>query len=119
MGLFDFFKKAKPVVKQESAKPIIPQTEKKHYQEDSYYTDTVYWINFYQAIENPWFVWNGKHMTDCWIYNFQGDEVSGSATAELYVLEDKVLYVNWELELLYEDGWKVKRLGEDVFKESA
>ena len=88
--------------------------------EDAYYTDTVSWINFKEKIiENPWFVWNGNRMTDCWIYNFHGDEVSGSATAELYVLEDEVSFVNWELELLYEDGWKVKRLGEEVFKESA
>ena len=88
--------------------------------EDAYYTDTVSWINFNEKIiENPWFVWNGNRMTDCWIYNFHGDEVSGSATAELYVLEDEVSFVNWELELLYEDGWKVKRLGEEVFKESA
>ena len=91
--------------------------------EDAYYVDTVYWINFYKAIENPWFVWNGKHMTDCWIYNLHGDEMSGSATAELYIMEfgseNPVSFVNWELELLYEDGWKVKRLGEDVFKESA
>lgn len=42
MGLFDFFKKTKPVVKKESAKPIIPQTEKKYYQDDSYYTDTAF-----------------------------------------------------------------------------
>lgn len=88
--------------------------------EDAYYTDTVSWINFNEKIiENPWFVWNGNRMTGCWIYNFHGDEESGSATAELYVLEDEVSFVNWELELLYEDGWKVKRLGEEVFKESA
>ena len=88
--------------------------------EDAYYTDTVSWINFREKmIENPWFVWNGNRMTDCWIYNFHGDEVRGLATAELYILEDEVSFVNWNLELLYENGWKVKRLGEEVFKESA
>jgi len=88
--------------------------------EDAYYTDTVSWINFNEKmIENPWYVWNGNWMTDCWIYNFHGDDVSGSAIAELYVLENEVSFVNWELELLYEDGWKVKRQGEEVFKDSA
>lgn len=88
--------------------------------EDAFYTDTVSWINFREKmIENPWFVWNGNRMTDCWIYNFHGNDTRGLATAELYVVEDEVLYVNWDLELLYENGWKIKRLGEKVFKESA
>lgn len=43
MGLFDFFKKPKPVVsKQEPAKPTIPEADKKYYQPDSYYTDVAF-----------------------------------------------------------------------------
>lgn len=43
MGLFDFFKKPKPVVsKQEPAKPTIPEADKKYYQSDSYYTDVAF-----------------------------------------------------------------------------
>lgn len=90
--------------------------------EDAFYTDTVSWINFREKmIVNPWFVWDGNRMTDCWIYNFHGDETGGSATAELYIREPEngVSFVNWDLELLYENGWKVKRLGEEVFQESA
>lgn len=43
MGLFDFFKKQKPVVpKQEPAKPAVPEADKKYYQNDSYYTDVAF-----------------------------------------------------------------------------
>ena len=43
MGLFDFLKKPKPVVpKQEPAKPAVPEADKKHYQNDSYYTDVAF-----------------------------------------------------------------------------
>ena len=116
--IYEMFRQDKFIRWQVAGKSYIGNAE------DAYYTDTVSWISFNQKIiENPWFVWNGNHMTDCWIYNFHGDEVSGSATAELHVMEfgveNPVSFVNWELELLYEDGWKVKRLGEEVFKESA
>lgn len=43
MGLFDFFKKPNPVVpKQEPAKPSVPESDKKNYQNDSYYTDVAF-----------------------------------------------------------------------------
>lgn len=43
MGLFDFFKKPKPsVLKQESAKPTVPEADRKYYQDDSYYTDVAF-----------------------------------------------------------------------------
>lgn len=43
MGLFDFFKKPNPVVpKQEPAKPSVPESDKKYYQNDSYYTDVAF-----------------------------------------------------------------------------
>lgn len=44
MGLFDLFKKKDKFVqtpKAESIKPVVPEDEKKYYQADSYYTDTV------------------------------------------------------------------------------
>ena len=43
MGLFDFFKKPKQaVVKQEPAKPVVPETDRKYYQDNSYYTNTAF-----------------------------------------------------------------------------
>ena len=43
MGLFDFFKKPKPVVlKQEPTPPAVPETDKQYYQHDSYYTDVAF-----------------------------------------------------------------------------
>lgn len=43
MGLFDFFKKQKTVVsKQEPETPTVPETEKKYYQNDSYYNDIAF-----------------------------------------------------------------------------
>ena len=38
MGLFDLFKKNQS----ESKKATIPEQDKKYYQQDSYYTDTVF-----------------------------------------------------------------------------
>ena len=43
MGLFDFFKKQKPVVsEQEPAIPAVPEADKKYYRNDSYYTDVAF-----------------------------------------------------------------------------
>lgn len=43
MGLFDFFKKQKPVAsKQEPSKYAVPEADKKYYQNDSYYTDVAF-----------------------------------------------------------------------------
>ena len=43
MGLFDFFKKSKPVVpKQEPKKIAVLETDRKYYQDDSYYTDVAF-----------------------------------------------------------------------------
>ena len=43
MGLFDFFKKSKPVVpKQEPKKTAVLETDRKYYQDDSYYTDVAF-----------------------------------------------------------------------------
>ena len=78
------------------------------------------WLTFdEEIIENPWFVWDGNRMISCWIYNLHGDETKGTATAELYVKNSEMTsFVNWELELLHEDGWKVRRLGEKVTAQS-
>lgn len=88
-------------------------------QKATYYS-AAEWLNFQtDIIENPWYVWDGSSMLEGWIYNAQGDEKSGSAAVELYVYKDGAhAYVNWDLELLYEDGWKVKRVGEEVFHKS-
>lgn len=43
MGLFGFSKKSKPVVsKQEPTKPAVLDTDRKYYQDDSYYTDVAF-----------------------------------------------------------------------------
>lgn len=78
------------------------------------------WLTFREEmIENPWFVWDGSRMTSCWIYNLRGHETSGSATVELYVKDsENTSFVNWDLELLYENGWKVRRLSEEVYPET-
>ncbi|MBR3762555.1 MAG: hypothetical protein IKK59_07410 [Lachnospiraceae bacterium] len=78
------------------------------------------WLNFREEIlENPWFVYDGNYMTDCRIYNLCGDGKRGTATAELSVKEQGgTSFVNWVLELLYQEGWKVKRILEEVHTES-
>ena len=78
------------------------------------------WLTFREKmIENPWFVWDGSRMTSGWIYNLCGDESKGTAKTELYVKDSEgTSFVNWDLELLYENGWKVRRLSEEVYPET-
>ena len=78
------------------------------------------WINFREEIlENPWFVYDGNYMTDCRIYNLCGDGKRGTATAELSVKEQgDTSFINWGLEIIYQEGWKVRRLSEEVHAES-
>lgn len=85
----------------------------------TYYGPTE-WMNFKEAsIENPWFVQNGYAMSTGWIYNLQGDDEKGTATVELCVVEaGETLFVDWDLELVKENGWKVRRAREEVFSES-
>ncbi len=85
----------------------------------TYYGPVEWLIVGEEIIENPWFVWDGNRMTACWIYNLQGNEKSGTATTELYIKDlDTTSFVNWDLEFLYEDGWKVSRLSEEVYPET-
>lgn len=84
----------------------------------AYYGPTE-WMNFKEtSIENPWFVQNGYAMSNGWIYNLQGDDEKGTATVELYVEVGETVFVDWDLELVKENGWKVRRVGEEVFSES-
>jgi hypothetical protein len=87
---------------------------------DAAYYSPAEWLTFQEEIiENPWFVWDGWEMTDYWIYNTQGNDESGTAAVELHMGgQEATSFVNWDLELLYEDGWKVKRVREEVFAES-
>ena len=84
------------------------------------YSGPTEWMNFKEAgIENPWYVWNGYTILDGWIYNLQGDNEKGTATVELRVQEaGETIFIDWDLELVQENGWKVRRVGEEVFSES-
>lgn len=86
--------------------------------EDSLMQEIPAWLFYEEILENPWFVRKGMYMTGCNIFNLQGDENRGSATAEVILKNGKEFsYISWELELLYEDGWKVRRISEDIFTE--
>ena len=88
--------------------------------QNAVYYGATEWMNFREAcIENPWFIRNGYTMEDGWIYNLQGDGTKGTATVELYVKEDgETSFVDWGLELVYENGWKVRRVSEEVAAKS-
>jgi len=87
--------------------------------EDSLMQGVPEWMNLHEEIvENPWFVHNGMYMRGCNIYNLTGDSSRGSAVAEVIMKNGgSTSYISWELELLYEDGWKVKRTSENIYPE--
>ncbi len=79
------------------------------------------WITFdAEIIDNPWFIRDGNYLKACTIYNvkeFTEEEtggLKGSAVLEFETWEKDSEYVTWDVEFHYEDGWKVKRLSEEV-----
>ena len=87
--------------------------------EDSLMQNIPEWLHLYEEIvENPWFVHEGRYMTGCNIYNLTGDSSRGSARVEVVMKNGgSTSYISWGLELLYEDGWKVKRISENIYPE--
>ncbi len=81
------------------------------------------WITFnIEIMENPWFIRDGSYLKACTIYNVNVKEfteeengaLKGSAVLEFETWEKDSEYVTWDMEFIYEDGWKVKRLSEEV-----
>lgn len=88
--------------------------------EDAAYLNPAHWISVNEEmLENPWYVWDGDYITRCYIYNLQGDEEQATATAELYVTDSgENVFVEWDLECVFEKGWKVRRVDEEVFQDT-
>jgi len=79
------------------------------------------WINSNVEIaENPWFTQSGFYMEGCRIYNLYKEDVRAKADILLDMHSDSGKgQVLWKVELLLEDGWKVKRLSEMVMEADA
>ncbi len=74
-----------------------------------------------EGMDNPWFVKEGLYIQDCRLYNLNTEDTSlkgERVMAQFQSLQKGVnadKYFGWELELLYEDGWKVRRIGEKTY----
>ncbi len=81
--------------------------------EDMLHKEIPRWIS-YDALseelkDNPWFTHEGLKMTACSVYNLEGQPV-----LKFFLQEGDGKYVTQQLELLYENGWKVRKLSEEV-----
>ena len=88
-----------------------------------------HWINYNWEMkehsdfsQNPWFTKNGDRMRFCNIYGLKWEESEGTAVAKLTIDEpdeEDDTFLWWELQLIKEDGWKVRRareyVGEDAY----
>ena len=88
-----------------------------------------HWINYNWEMkehsdfsQNPWFTQNGDRMRFCNIYGLKWEESNGTAVARITIDEpdkENDTFLWWELQLMKEDGWKVRRMkeyvGEDAY----